>query len=256
MKKRADKKGIVLMAFGKIYYEIYGEGIPVFMFHGNGGSHRDMHEYAYKLSEKYKVVLMDSRGHGRSVVENWGGKFTAAEMAEDAKKLMDYIGIKKAFLLGFSDGANTALEFAVKYPQNTLGVVSVSGNALPSGVWRPFLLYMKIQFFITNILKKFVFKNKTLYRLEQSRNFASLIINSPSLTAERLKKIQSSVLLIAGTWDIIKIRHTKWMARQIPQSRLILIKHGTHCGFFYNRKKYIEPIIKFFDEKSNYENIG
>ena len=93
-----------------------------------------------------------------------------------------------------------------------------------------------------------------IFKLRYS--FAAYIATAPSLTAERLKKIQSSVLLIAGTWDIIKIRHTKWMARQIPQSRLILIKHGTHCGFFYNRKKYIEPIIKFFDEKSNYENIG
>ena len=67
-----------------------------------------------------------------------------------------------------------------------------------------------------------------MHYLEQGRIYASLILHSPSLTEEQLAGIRAPVLLIAGTLDLIKVSHTKWMKAHIPGSHLILIKGGTH----------------------------
>ena len=91
--------------------------------------------YEKKLSANYRVILMDSRGHGRSMTARQS--FTIHDMACDAAALLDHLGIAKAILLGFSDGANIALEFACCFPERTLAVISASGNALSYGLRFP-----------------------------------------------------------------------------------------------------------------------
>ncbi|MFR4121728.1 MAG: alpha/beta fold hydrolase, partial [Clostridium sp.] len=78
---------------------------------------------------------------------------------------------------------------------------------------------------------------------------SSLILHSPFLTEERLKKISVPVLLMAGTHDLIKESHTRIIARCIPGSRLVLIK-GVHKGFFKKKELYTGAISEFlFDKK-------
>ena len=101
-----------------LYYEVVGHGTPVLMLHGNSQSHHVFHSYKRNLQKSYQVILMDSRGHGRSMTARQS--FTIHDMACDAAALLDHLGIAKAILLGFSDGANIALEFACCFPERTL----------------------------------------------------------------------------------------------------------------------------------------
>ena len=252
MKNRAGKHirtGCMDTASARIYYEIYGEGIPLLMLHGKAGSHREFHSYANQMSSHYQVILMDSRGHGRSRLKRKSARreFTASDMAEDVRLLLGRLRLERAILLGFSDGANTALEFAAHYPDRTMAVISISGNARPSGLCLPVYLFMTAKYHMAGLLGRICPTRRMRRMFGQSRIFASLIVNSPALTGERLRQIKAPVLLIAGTMDLIKVSHTKWMAANIPGSQLILMKGGTHGAFFRERGIYLKCIVDFLD---------
>lgn len=243
------KTGCMDTTSAQIYYEIYGEGIPVLMLHGNAGSHGELIAYAEQLCGRYQVILMDSRGHGRSQlkIKESVKEFTASDMAKDVKRLMDYFKLDRGILLGFSDGANTALEFAARYQERTIAVISISGNAQPSGLWFPIHLLVAVKYKVLGLLMKLCPMEEIRHSMEQSRIYASLLLNSPALTAERLSEIKVPVLLIAGTLDLIKVSHTKWMAANLPSSRLVLIKGGTHGDFFRRQGLYLTCILDFLN---------
>lgn len=252
MKNKAgmpDKSGCMETPYAEIYYEIYGKGTPLLMLHGNAGSHQEFRSYTEQMRRNYQVILMDSRGHGRSLIKTRAARqeFTASDMAEDVKRLLDYLHLRQGILLGFSDGANTALEFAVRYPDRTLAVVSVSGNAQPKGLWLPAYLFIFAKYHAAGFFRQIASADWLRQKAGRSRLFASLILHSPSLTKERLNQIKAPVLLIAGTLDIIKVSHTKWMAANIPGSRLVLVKGGTHGAFFRRRNLYLKNIMDFLE---------
>ena len=131
MEKMICRQGMADTPKAWIYYKESGHGVPILMLHGNAETHMIFDFYEKKLSANYRVILMDSRGHGRSMTARQS--FTIHDMACDAAALLDHLGIAKAILLGFSDGANIALEFACCFPERTLAVISASGNALSYG---------------------------------------------------------------------------------------------------------------------------
>lgn len=174
----------------------------------------------------------------------------AADMAEDVVRLLDHLKIEKAVILGFSDGANTALEFAADHPERAEKIIAVSANALPDGLIPPMLFMENTRFQCAKILENIKPVGKFGKWCKREQFLSSLILHSPFLTEERLKKISVPVLLMAGTHDLIKESHTRIIARCIPGSRLVLIKGGTHQGFFRKKERYIGEILKFiFDER-------
>lgn len=249
-----SRSGYMNTASSGIYYKVYGTGTPLVMLHGNAGTHKDFLFYAKKLAGSYQVILMDSRGHGRSRLKRQAknNEFTAADMADDVRQLLDMLRRRKAFFLGFSDGANTALEFAARYPERTLGVISISGNALPKGLWTPLYLLTYIRYHVSGFLSRILPESLPQKWFFKSRMLSGLLLHSPMLTRERLNQIKAPVLLIAGTLDVIKVSHTKWMADQIPDCCLKLVAGGTHGSFFYKkeRQRYLSCIAGFLKEKA------
>jgi pimeloyl-ACP methyl ester carboxylesterase len=86
----------------KIYYEIYGEGKPLVLLHGNGGSIRSRAAFIEEFSKKYKVIAFDSRCHGKSDCPV--GYLTYEQMADDVDKVLQQLGIDSAYVWGHSDG--------------------------------------------------------------------------------------------------------------------------------------------------------
>ncbi len=269
-------------------YDAQGENrLPVVLLHGNRGTHRDFSRHGYggcagdTFDDSYITVLaragclviaMDSRGHGRSVLKmsalktavlraaagkdrkqpDGSGKnhTAAADMAEDVIRLLDHLKIEKAVILGFSDGANTALEFAADHPDRACKIIAVSANALPDGLISPMLFMEKLRFQWAKALETIKPEGKFGKWCKKEQFLSGLILHSPFLTEERLKKITVPVLLMAGTHDLIKESHTRFIAKCIPKSRLVFIKGGTHQGFFKKKELYIGEILNFlFDEK-------
>lgn len=105
----------------KIYFEAYGEGPAVFLFHGLGGSHAVFFQNVPQLAQNYTVIIMDARGFGNST--NVNEAHGPASSARDAFHILDHLNIEKAHLVGQSMGGWTAVQMAVDHPERVLSLV-------------------------------------------------------------------------------------------------------------------------------------
>lgn len=247
-KEKPIKRGYLDTPQARIYYETLGKGRPLVLLHGNGQSHHVFRSYMRGLSDDYRLILMDSRGHGHSVLKNVLKPFTITDMARDVAALLNYLNIPQAVFLGFSDGANIALEFASLYPERALAVISASGNALPGGLRFPLRLAAGVQLQASRALKALCPGDRLKAFFDRRCQLSVLLLDSPALPEERLKKITAPVLVLAGTRDAIKTSHTRWMAEHIPGSRLLLIPGGTHNVLFGQEKRCLGCIKDFLRE--------
>lgn len=99
----------------QLHYTEQGQGTPFVFLHGNGESSDYFSHQTEHFSKKYRVIAVDTRGHGKS--PRGDAPFTLAQFVEDLKQLLDHLKLKKIILLGFSDGGNIAMMFTLKYPQ-------------------------------------------------------------------------------------------------------------------------------------------
>lgn len=245
MTKMYYRQGVADTPHAWIYYkDSGGQGTPLLMLHGNAETHLVFDYYEKKLSEKYRTILMDSRAHGRSELKPECAKkeFTITDMAGDVAALLDALHIKSCILLGFSDGANIALEFASLFPERTTAVIAVSGNISPDGLILPLRLFSTGKYYFLKAVNGF-FKQH-LFRQQQ---LASLLCNSPMMTEEQLQEIKAPVLLIAGTHDVVKVSHSRRMAHLIPHAQLVLMKGDTHTAMFVRKQQYLEIIESFLE---------
>ena len=231
----------------QLYYEVIGQGQPMLLLHGNRQSHHIFHEYMRSLAENFQLILMDSRAHGHSTMRKPFTEvpFSIQDMAEDVRQLLDHLGIQKIILFGYSDGANIALEFASRYPERTEALISVSGNAFPTGLRFPVWFSTQLEGHILDRLQRHLPEGTLRTALRQQLQTNRLLTDAPHLPAERLQHIQAPTLLLAGTHDLIKTSHTRWMAAQIPHSELCLIEHGTHQALFQKKECCLHEIQAF-----------
>jgi pimeloyl-ACP methyl ester carboxylesterase len=101
----------------KLYYEVYGEGEPLLMIHGNGGSFSCFENQVAEFSKQFKVLLVDCRGRGNSTYQK-GIELTFDLQVEDFTLFLDKLNIKKTNILGWSDGGIIGLILAIKHPEN------------------------------------------------------------------------------------------------------------------------------------------
>ena len=116
----------------QLYYREKGKGMPLILLHGNGenGNYFE-HQIAY-FSQKYRVIAVDTRGHGRS--PRGTAPFTISQFADDLNDFLEEQKIEQAVVLGFSDGANIAMRFAMKYQEKLKALILNGGNLNAGGV--------------------------------------------------------------------------------------------------------------------------
>ena len=125
--------GYLTTSGAEIYYEQYGSGTPLLILHGNSQSLAVFYPFLRTFLTDFQVILMDSRGHGRSrlSVHTALHGFSTEDMADDVIALLDHLHLSSVHLLGFSDGANIGLEIACKYPERLKALICISANASP-----------------------------------------------------------------------------------------------------------------------------
>ena len=195
----------------KLNYTKSGTGPAMILLHGNG---ENLGYFYYQIpffSENYTVYALDTRGHGKS--PRGEGEFTIERFAEDLREFMDEQGIEKATLLGFSDGGNIALTFALRYPERVEKLILNGANLYPAGVER------SVQYKI----EKAYFRRKHT----EDGEMLALMVNEPNTDPLRLRELTMPVLVIAGTRDMILDSHTRLIHRSLPNARLRIIE-GDH----------------------------
>lgn len=202
-----------------LYCQEKGEGEPLLLLHGNGEDGiYFVHQVAY-FSDRYRVITVDTRGHGKS--PRGTAPFTMEQFAADLHKLMDELEIQKAIILGFSDGANIAMKFALKYPDRVKALILNGGNLDTKGVKRSIQIPIEIGY---RFAKLFAGKSE---EAKSHMEILGLMVNEPNIKPEQLRMIQAPTLVIAGTRDMIKQEHTEIIAQSIPNAKLSVIP-GDH----------------------------
>ena len=116
----------------QLHYIEQGQGKPLILLHGNGENCDYFEHQIPCFAKDYRVLAIDTRGHGQS--PRGEKPFTIVQFAEDLHDFMGEKAIGKAILLGFSDGGNIALTFALKYPERVVKMIVDGANLFPSGV--------------------------------------------------------------------------------------------------------------------------
>ena len=215
-----------------------GYGAPLILLHGNGESSGYFVNQIDRFANEYCVIAVDTRGHGASPRGN--KPFTLETFANDLKNLLDSLNIEKANILGFSDGGNIAVIFALKYPERVASLVLNGANLFPSGLKSSFLIPVKVLFAVFSLLSHFS------RRAKRRSELLYLMAKQPNIQPERLSGIKCPVLVIAGTQDVIKEKHTKLIAASLPDSSLCFLKGG-HSIAKTNSVEFNSTVEKFLN---------
>ena len=219
-----------------LYYQEQGEGEPFFLLHGNGEDGTYFVNQLSFFSDKYRVIAVDTRGHGKS--PRGTAPFTMEQFAVDLHKLMDKLEIQKAMILGFSDGANIAMKFALKYPERVNALILNGGNLDTKGVKRSIQIPIEIGY---RFAKLFAGKSE---KAKTHMEILGLMVHEPNIKPEELRAIQAPTLVIAGTKDMIKQSHTEIIAQNIPNAKLSVIP-GDHFIASKNAERFNKEVQDF-----------
>lgn len=217
----------------KVYYEVYGKGEPVVLLHGNSQAIIVFTYLIPELSKKYKVIAVDTRLQGKSGDD--GKRLTYELFAEDVKALLDHLKLKKVNLFGWSDGGNTGLILASKYPDRFKTLMTMGANLQPD----------------TNAVKPFILEQlKTqIAKLQPeatvNRRLWTLCLEEPHISPEQLKAIKCPTLVMAGDDDMIKDEHTRFIAATIPKGELLIFEKATHFAPFDVPEKFRQALEDF-----------
>ncbi|MDR2237726.1 MAG: alpha/beta fold hydrolase [Chryseobacterium sp.] len=223
-----------------LYYEVYGEGEPLVLLHGNSGSIKDYYQQIPVLSKQYKVIAVDTRGQGKSK-DTSRKDFTYKLFADDVKALADELKLDKINIVGWSDGGNTGLEFALKYPDRLNKLVTIGANAFPEGVE-------------DLLIKRFTSQMEQLNQIAPAegvneRRLLKIMLTEPNIRKNDLNKIKSPVLVIAGDRDVVKADHTDFISKQIPHAEKKIYQDTTHMVPYEKPDQLNVDILSFLGKK-------
>ena len=217
----------------RLHYTEQGAGEPVILLHGNGeDSTYFAHQVPY-LAQRARVIAVDTRGHGGS--PRGTAPFTLEQFTCDLAEFMDQLGIGAAHLLGFSDGANVAMLFALAHPQRVLSMVLNGGNLFPEGL-EPAVRAQDARDFRAAVAAGDV----------RTQELLRLMMDEPQIDPARLSVLRMPVLVVAGTHDMITEAHTRLIAASIPGAQLRFVD-GSHFVASEDPAPFNQVVGEFLD---------
>lgn len=206
----------------KMYCEIYGEGQPLLIIHGNGGSIRDFSNNIPYFSKKYKVIIADSRAQGKSA--DAPDSLTYEMMADDYAALLTELKVDSANVIGWSDGGINGLLLAIRHPEKVKKLAVTGANlqpdttAVPQEIW---------DLFKPDYDKMRAKANKT--KDDQKKwKLLRLLTEQPHILTSDLGKIACPTLVIGGDHDVIREEHTMQIYHSIPKAYLWILPNSGH----------------------------
>ncbi len=207
-----------------IFYSEYFPADPqaptLILLHGNGEDHTYFVKQIPAFSPHFRLVLMDTRGQGQST--GGDGELNFSVFAADLLALMDHLQIAKAHLLGFSDGGNLALTFALAHPERVQSLILNGANLEPGGVKLSTQLPIVLGYGCCRLLSPFSHKAR------QNGAVLGLMVNHPHIPSQALAALTMPALVIVGERDMIRDRHSQLIARSLPNAQFVRIPGGDH----------------------------
>jgi len=245
-----DAGNYAVLNGARLYYEIYGEGAPLVLIHGNGGNIAYMKTQIEFFSKHYKVIVMDCRGRGKS--ELGKDSLTYIQMTKDAASLLDYLHMDSTYIIGRSDGGIIALLMGIYFPEKVKKIAAFGANVSPDTT--AVYLFEQIQKDRKHAEEMIERKDTTQdwFLLKQLNRLMEF---QPHISADDLGKIKCPVLILSCDRDLIKEEHTLFIYRNIPKSNLCIFPGETHWITSDNPNLFNSTVAKFFSEPFRGEEI-
>ena len=212
----------------RIWHASFGSGPPVILLHGGlGHSGNWGYQVPALLAAGYRVITIDSRGHGRSTRD--ARPYTYELMASDVLAVMDALQFEKTALVGWSDGACIALVLAMQAPQRVAGVFFFGCNMDPSGT-NEFVMTPVVERCFSRHAKDYASLSATPVDFDAFVAAVSQMMKTePNYSAPDLARITVPVAIVHSDQDeFIKSEHAEYLARSMPRAELIRLKDVSH----------------------------
>jgi len=177
------------------------------------------------------VIVVDTRGHGRSTRDDRPYGYDL--MADDVVALLDQLHIKKADVVGWSDGAIQGLDLAMRYPDRVGKIVAFGVNTNTDGLKPDFDKNPVFAAFIERAAKDYAKLSATPKEYDAFLNqIGKMWADQPNWTDAQLQSIRAQVLVVDGDHDeAIKRAHTEYIAATIPNAGLLILPNTSHFAF-------------------------
>lgn len=240
----------------RIWYATYGAGPPVILLHGGlGHSGNWGYQAPALLRAGRRVVLIDSRGHGRSTRDS--RPYTYELMAADVLAVMDELSLEKAAFVGWSDGACIALILAMTAPARVEGVFFFACNMDPSGTLE-FVPTPVIDRCFSRHARDYAELSATPDDFNPFVEAVSLMMRTePDYQAADLNLIRVPVVIVLGEHDeFIKPDHAEHLARAIPDAEMIYLAGVSHFAPLQRPAEFNAAVLAFLDGIDSRKNQG
>jgi pimeloyl-ACP methyl ester carboxylesterase len=240
----ATKSGYAPVNNIRIWYAEFGKGAPVILLHGGLGNSNYWGLQVRALSGRYRVIVMDSRGHGRSTRD--AQPYGYDLMASDVLALMDYLKIPKAAIVGWSDGAILGLDIAINHPERLTKLFAFAANSDPSGV-ADVGQSPVFNAYIDRAAKEYEKLSATPTEYTSFLDQISKMWETqPNFTKEQLSSIKVPTWIVDADRDeAIKRENTEFMAAQIPGAGLLLQPRVSHFSFIQDPQQFSDDVLHF-----------
>jgi len=232
-----------------IHYAIYGRGSPVIFLHGGLANTDYWGNQVPAVAAHHTVILMDSRGHGRSTRD--ARPYGYDLMADDVIALMDSLQIPKADIVGWSDGGILGLDLAMRYKDRIGKVFAFAANTETSGVKDGVEKNPTFAAYIERAGREY----RTLSATPDDYNafveqISRMWAEQPNWSDAQLKEIDTPVLVVDGDHDeAIKRDHTEYIAATIPHAGLLILPDASHFAFLQDPEQFNFAILHFLGDQ-------
>ena len=232
----------------KIHYAIYGQGSPVVFLHGGLANTSYWGNQVPAVAAHHTVILVDSRGHGRSTRD--ARPYGYDLMADDVVALLDHLGIPKADVVGWSDGAILGLDLALRHKDHVGKVFAFAANTLPSGVKDGVEKNPTFAAYIERAGHEYAELSATPKEYDAFvEQIGKMWAEQPNWTGAQLEMIDAPVLVVDGDHDeAIKREHTEYIAATVPHAGLLILPNVSHFAFLQDPKLFNYAILHFLGD--------
>ena len=231
-----------------IWYAMYGSGLPVVLLHGGLANSNYWGNQVPTLAQNYQVIVIDSRGHGRSTRS--AAPYGYELMASDVLGVMDKLNLQKAAIVGWSDGAIIGLSLAMNHPDRVARLFAFAANSDPSGVkdvdkspvFTEFIKRGEAEYEALSPTpkgyKKFVEEISTMWAKQPNWNKADLA------------KIKVPTWIVDGDHDeAIHRANTELMASAIPNAGLLIQPEVSHFSMLQAPDQFTADVVRFLQRQ-------
>jgi pimeloyl-ACP methyl ester carboxylesterase len=226
----------------KMYCETYGEGEPLLLIHGNGGSIRHFVNQIPFFSKKYKVIAADSRSQGKS--KDTGDTLTYEMMADDYAALLDAMKIDSALVIGWSDGGINGLLLASRHPEKVKKVAATGANLWPDTT----AMYSEIIGMINQMYSGLKNNPDKSDSVKVELKLLRLALEEPHVSLSVINNIKCPALIIGGDHDVIKEEHTMLIYKNIPKAYLWILPNSGHSTLISYKDEFNKKVDDFFSK--------